>query len=509
MDAMGILQDIKKKIGQKDIFKYNRNQLIRCLISAINASALGSALGMRTDVTDGTIEQFRAILKFIFEYSSNDNPNCEDEEKLIHELIDLIFYFNDKYTPVRNYLEQCTTGMKELIFDRENNLYYEEKFNKLSSFSRIKDRLNEGGESGDSKAITTFSMVSYWKRNPKKNIFKDRFYKSLMKDYMEACWLDSEIKFDYEFIDFKYSELISFCASLLLIGEYFFLNQMTQTYGFLKEDELIDGIRRLTDLPEEKVLFFLKYVSYDYEYQKDKLTLIQSLIKCEDGYYFLPYNLTLGKLPIKMCRSIFDNDTLKYEKDISAIAKLKEKQMTEEILDLLKKYDCLDIKVGYQLKNKETNRFDAEYDILIYDNKTNKLYVTECKWYYIGDGEFEHIKLEKKIEKAINQRLERDKYIFDNPKEFVLDVFNKKEIVEVKEFLVSQNNMGMKKYGMTTIDYDTLQLAIKLNDSFEEAMDYIYKEKYFESIYFEEVPHDIEIEGYKFRINKLRGRKNY
>ena len=75
--------------------------------------------------------------------------------------------------------------------------------------------------------------------------------------------------------------------------------------------------------------------------------------------------------------------------------------------------------------------------------------------------------------------------------------------------MVSQNNMGMKKYGMTTIDYDTLQLAIKLNDSFEEAMDYIYKEKYFESIYFEGVPHDIEIEGYKFRINKLRGRKNY
>ena len=507
MDAMEILQDIRSKIGKRDIFKHNRDELVASLIAAINDLSQKSTIYLRTDLVDGIIEQFRAILKFIYEYSSNDNPITDKIDDLVLEFENMIMEFNWNFTPVRNFLEQCSIGTRELLYDEERGTYYEEDFNRFVNYSRIRDRLKDG-ESSDVKTDTTSSMMNYWQRNPKAYIFKDRFYKALMKDYIDACWLDSEIKFDYEFVDFKYSELISFCASLLLIGEYFFLNQMEYPYGFMQEEVLIDGIRRLTDLSEDKVKLFLKYATYDFNYQKDKLTLIQSLIRGKEGYYFLASTLTLGLLPIKMCRSIFDNDHAKYEKDLSAIAKLKEEQMTNEIIDALKKFDYLDIKVGYQLKNKETNKVDAEYDILIYDNRTFNLYIAECKWFYIGDDEFEHNKLDKKIEKSISHRLEKDKFILNDPKDFVSKAFNKDKINVVKEYLISQNFMGMRKHEMPVIDFETLKYSIDVNDSFEETMDYINEDKYIDSIDFEGVLHDIEIEGYKFNIYMIVGKKN-
>lgn len=505
-DSTKILNVIKNKIGQREIFKYNRDELIVCLITAINDLSRNAMLLMSEDLATDIIEQFRAILKFIFENSSNENPIYKEYDELTHIFVDMIMEFRENYTPVRNYLEQCSIGTRELLYDEITDTYYEEKFDKFVNFSRIRDRLKDG-ESDSVKDKSIKSMINYWKRNQKANLFRDRFYKSLMKDYIEACWLDSEIRFEYEFVDFKYSELISFCASLLLIGEYFFINQLNYFYGFLKEEDLINGISRLSDLSKDKVDFFLKYATYDYEYQKDKLTLIQSLIKGKEGYYFCASNLILGLLPIKMCRAIFDIDYKKYEKDISSIARLKEKQMTNSILNTLNKYD-LEVKIGYQIKNNTTNKIDAEYDILIYDKKNFTLYIAECKWFYIGDGEEEHNKLDKKIEKAIKERTIKDKFITDNLSSFGLETFGESNIKYVKEFLISQNFMGMKKHSMPVIDFETLKYSIEINASFKEAMDYIYSDKYIDSIDFKGELFDLSIEGYKFKIYKMLGKKN-
>lgn len=504
MNPMEILQDIKNKINKREIFKYNRDELVACLITAVNDLTRSSSLLMRSDMADAVIEQFRAILKFIFENSSNENEITPDAEGLTYKFHDLVMEFMEDYTPVRNYLEQCATGTRELLYDEKMDVYYESKFDKFANYSRIRDRVKTY-DSEETKHLATTSMMNYLFRNPKSFIFKDRFYKGLMNDFIDACWLDSEIKFEYEFVDFKYSELISFCAALLLIGEFFFLNQVKYFYGYIKEDAMIDGIRRLTDLSEEKVKLFLNYATYDYEYQKDKLTLIQSLIKGKEGYYFLSYNLTLGNLPIKMCRVMFDVDHKKYERDISAIAKLKEKQMTDEIINAIKKYD-VDIKLNYQYRNKETNKIDAEYDILIYDNISNNLYVAECKWFYVGDDEFEHMKLDKKIEKSISYRLDKDKCITRDPKGFVHEVFNKSTVNEVNEILISQNFMGMKKHNMPVLDFETLKLSIGRNDTFKDAMEYVYDEKYIDTIDFEGELHEIEIEGYKFKIYRMVGK---
>lgn len=193
-----------------------------------------------------------------------------------------------------------------------------------------------------------------------------------MKDYKEICWLDSEIKFDHDFGDFTYEELISFCAALKLMADYYSFMQMKQYCPTIEYESLVYGISKLSDLSKDKVRFFLEYQTYDYEYQKDKLTLIQALIKCDNNYYFYPTTLSIGMLPVKMYRLIVDYGREKYKKDISVIAKQKERQMTEEIVEQLKKYD-LNIVLNHKIK--EEKRDLAEYDMLIFDNKTNNLYL--------------------------------------------------------------------------------------------------------------------------------------
>ena len=130
MDAMEMLLDIKNKIGKREIFKYNREQLIKCLITAVNDVAFSSSIFLRNDITDGAIEQFRAILKFIFEYSSNDNPLYDNPEDLTHIFVDMVIEFNSCFTPVRNYLEQCETGMRKLLYDEKNNSVVSEGYHK-------------------------------------------------------------------------------------------------------------------------------------------------------------------------------------------------------------------------------------------------------------------------------------------------------------------------------------------------------------------------------------------
>lgn len=504
MDALEILQDIKNKIGKRKIFEYDRDNLIECLIIAVNNLSRDALLIHREDFATEVIEQFRAILKFIFEYSSN-NVKKIDKEDTVGIFEDMIIEFANKYTPVRNYLEQCSIGLKELLFDNKNNVFYENNFDKFANYQRVRDRLKDY-DSQDIKDKTSMSMVNFWKMNPKTSLFKNRFYKSLMKDFIEACWLDSEIKFEHEFNDFKYSEMITFCASLLMIGEYYFINQMKYRFGFIEENELINGIKELTDLTKDKIIFFLKVVTYDYNYQKDKLTLIQSLIKSNDGYYFCPSTLILGFLPIKMCRSLFDNYYDKYEKDLSIIARLKEKQMTSSIVQSLNKFH-LDIEEGFEIINDKTKQSDAEYDIIIFDDKTKNLYIAECKWFYVGDDDIDHNKIDKRIKKSINYRLLQDKYIKNNPDDFVKKVFNKDGVNEVKELLISQNFMGLKRHSMPVIDYDTLLQSIDKNKSFEDVMNYMLDEKYINSIDFEGELFDISLEGYNFKLFKMFGKK--
>lgn len=496
-----ILEDINSKIRSREIFQWNREFLVKSLIKAsIKVQIMAAYTTSGTNLVDQFIEQFKAILKFIFSADNKNGTIPSNENLIIDELCNMILEFTDKYTPIRNYLDQCILGIREIRYDQHNNLYFEDSYDNYSNYARMLDKIKTH-PSEDLKQEVQNKINSYvLMNNFKPNIFKDRYFYGLMNDYIDICWLESEIKFNHDFGTFTYEEMITFCASLKLMADYYQLFMIKHPCPIIEYEILVRGISRLTDLPREKVEIFLKYQTYDYLYQKDKITLIQGLIRFENKIYFNPTTLSIGLLPIKMYRLIVDYDNKKYEKDISMIANLKEKQMTEEIANQLAKYDLI-IKSNYKIKNGNKNL--AEYDMLIFDNKTNNIYICEFKWYFIGDGEREHKYIDDKIRDAIRYRKRKNKLILDNPQILSDELFTGAKVNNIYEILVSQNFSGGRKQNMTVIDFLSLKRSIEKYDNFEELMEYFLSNEYRKSIPIKTSTMSVDIEGYKFVFYRM------
>ena len=289
VNSKQILEDINNKIRNREIFKLNRAFLVKSIIIASTKVQYMSFFNSKEmNMVDQVIEQFRAILKFIFSVDNENGIVPANDEPTITEFSKMILEFVYNYTPIRNYLDQCIIGTREIQFDEDNKTYFEEKYDAYSNYARMLDKVKEYPNE-ELKQKTLKSVGSYLSSNKfKPNLFKDRYFYALMNDYREICRLDSEIKFDYDFGDFTYEELISFCAALKIMADYYSFMMMKELCPVIPYESLVYGIARLSDLSKDKVKFFLRYQTYDYEYQKDKLTLIQGLIRCGDNYYFYP-----------------------------------------------------------------------------------------------------------------------------------------------------------------------------------------------------------------------------
>ena len=491
-----ILNIINEKIKKRDVFKYKRECLVKCLIIATYNAMKIAFLKLGINKTNQVVQQYRAILKFIY---SVDNVNGEiplNQNLLISSLEKMIMEFVETYTPVRNYLEQC--GLKNREFRIEGNYIVEDSYNNSSDYARSLDKFKKF-PSEDLKVEVTQKIGRYLAvQNYKSNILKDRYYKSLMSEYIQICWYDSEIHFDYDFKDFKYEELVRFCAAFKLIADYYTIMIYRKGINPVSAASLASCIAYLSDLEVDKVNMFLDYETYNFDYQNRKLTLLQDLCKFENNFYFCPISISLGLLPVKLFRVISDFNKKKYEKDFSEIAHLKEQQMTSDIKEKLSKYASLKIVVNQKLTENKVPI--AEYDFLGFDEEDKTLYIGEFKWFFVADGEKEHNDLDSKLNKAVSDRKNKNKYIFDDPNKFGKDVFGVNKVEKVKEFLICQNYCGHVKQEITVIDYETLQYCSEFYDSFSDLMNCILSGEYIKSIPLENFPMDIELEGYKFNF---------
>ena len=220
--SKNILEDINNKIRNREIFKLNRAFLVKSLIIAsTNVQYMSFFYSQSMNMVDQVIEQFRAILKFIFSVDNENGIVPSRDSEVITEFSKMIVEFVDDYTPIRNYLDQCTIGTRNIQFDVEKGFYFEDKYDDYSNYARMLDKVKEYPNE-DLKQKSLNSVGSYLSVNRfKPNLFKDRFFYTLMKEYREICWLDSEIKFDHDFGDFTYDELISFCAALKIMADYY------------------------------------------------------------------------------------------------------------------------------------------------------------------------------------------------------------------------------------------------------------------------------------------------
>ena len=505
MKPKSILEDINTKIGNREIFKYNRESLVQSLIVATNRAIFGAYFKMDLNYADQVVEQYRAILKFIYGVDNEDGIVPENQTPIIDEFEKLIDYFLKSYTPVRNLLDRCIIGTGKIKYDEANSRYCEYDCEEYSYYSRMIDKVKDFPS--EKKKNEAFNLIGKYLnlKKFKTSVFKDRYFKSMIDDYREICLLDSEIKFDFDFGDFTYYELISFCASLKIIGDFYYFWLVKEGIFSIDYEDMVDGIYRLTNLPKSKIELFLKYQTYDYEYQKSKLTLIQGLILIADKFYFLPATINLGLLPVKMYRLIYDYDRHRYHKEILKIRKTKELQMTNDIVSTLKKYD-LQIKTNHIIKNGKQPV--AEYDMLVFDNQTTNLYICEFKWHFVGDGESDHKLIDDILEEEIQHRLEKDKYILDDSLKICEELFGSDKVNEVKELLISQNFSGNTKHSMPVIDFETLQWSTERFDCFEQLMDYFLTGEYRKAIPVQSELADIEVEGYKFSLYQICAKNN-
>ena len=92
----------------------------------------------------------------------------------------------------------------------------------------------------------------------------------------------------------------------------------------------------------------------------------------------------------------------------------------------------------------ENGKIKAEFDLPVYDEEDNKLLLVELKWFFKGDGEFDHQKIDQKLKKAILSRKEKQEFVEKNIKRLLLDMFNVEmvEKPEIMSCIVSKNYSG-------------------------------------------------------------------
>lgn len=96
-----------------------------------------------TNIIDQNIAQFRTILKFIFSVDNENGMIPSNNEETIIEFPKMILEFVDNYTPIRNYLDQCIIKIRDIKFDDDKKIYFEEKTDTYSSYARMLDKVKE------------------------------------------------------------------------------------------------------------------------------------------------------------------------------------------------------------------------------------------------------------------------------------------------------------------------------------------------------------------------------
>ena len=180
-------------------------------------------------------------------------------------------------------------------------------------------------------------------------------------------------------------------------------------------------------------------MTYDPEFHKNKVTIYQPLFQV--GYYifYSPMMVYFSLAQDKLFYIMKENKS--YQTIISEIAKDRETIMTNQILHFI---DSSQLLYNANYKVAENGKIKAEFDLPVYDEEDNKLLLVELKWFFKGDGEFDHQKIDQKLKKAILSRKEKQEFVEKNIKRLLLDMFNVEmvEKPEIMSCIVSKNYSG-------------------------------------------------------------------
>lgn len=544
-DISGIKQEIYDFAKNYDIYK-NNTFLEACfkLTCAVEESFINllsqGILSLQFDyisvLQDKLRGAYREALKNAYRFCNNTETNAEPQigrEELKKICDNLVEYFN--FNEVRNLFEQTQIGRYTVEINSNKEITFIRNKAKRSSNSELYARwVNNQKPENEKKKISNDEgkklyqfmadpqLCRFWDIN-EPTLARFSHFKQVYKFALAKVQSDSEEHVNYDLGGFNTEEFQKVYAVLVAmsvtITNYHFvsriLNKLEINYSkpiaIVKHDKLIELIQRCTGLSCEKIGTIIKSVIYDPQIHSDKITIYQPLFLFGDTVFFSPsiifYSMAYDKILYLAKRSPA------FQPVISKLAKEREEIMIDDLCEFLEANSQLLYVANYIVKEK--NKPIAEFDLIIYDEANKKMLLTELKWYFKGDGEFDYAKIDKKLQGAVSDRIEKEKIAKKHLREIKeeLDIQEDTDI-EIKSCVVSKNFSGsdfvdddlaifdefLFKLLLEKEEFDLSKLFAKLKDkSYIPEMD---------SVGYCYIPRTVELSGYKINFEGIAQKNN-
>ena len=479
---------------------------------------------------DNDRHSYREALKHAYRYciqKNNGNTlSCTDTTQAA-QILSNFFNFND----IRNMFEQTDLGKYHIEINADNEISFIRNKG-LRPFDtelyrrwidNAKPELNNNFQNKPDVELYNFAFSPQYSRELDITspilCRKTHFLKIITKS-LEKVRSDSEEAENYDFINFKtndfekiYSVLIALsvsylnyhCTTRLIKGIEIHKNEPIIK---LHSQELIDIIQTFSGCEKQRILSVLNLLTYDPEFHKNKYTIFQPLFYIEDTYFFSPslvyFSMAYDKLLfLAKCNA-------KYKKLISNLAKEREVIMTNDICNYIEKHTEWLYLTNYKISEKSKTL--AEFDIIIYDDKSNKLLLAELKWFFKFDGEAGSKKVDDKLKKFITDRKFKEQYaqthLSDIMKELDVEDYDK-DSIEILSCLISKNYSGSDFINDKIAVFDDFwfkefikQAQFNLPLIFEKIKDKTYIPD-MSSVPIVYIPQSAKYAGYKINFEQL------
>lgn len=474
---------------------------------------------------------YREALKNAYRFCKNSETNYEpqiEREELNLICDNLVEYFS--FNEVRNLFEQAQLGKYTVDINSDTEISFIRNQSKRTINSELyarwinnqkpEDEIRRASNDAEKELYLYMSSPGFCKFWDMKEptLSTPSHFKKVYRAALRKVKDDNEEQINYDFGGFNTEEFQKAYAVLVAmsvtISNYHLVSRIlnklemnnNKPIARLDRNKLIALIQKYTGLPTIKIEAVINYIIYDPQIHADKITIYQPLFYLGETIFFSPsiiyYSMAYDKMLYLAKRSPA------FQPVISKVAKEREGIMTDELCGYLETNSQLLYTTNYVVM-EGTNPI-AEFDLIIYDEINRKLLLTELKWFFKGDGEFEHAKIDKKLQEAVSDRIKKERIAKKHLREIQeeLNIQDDSDI-EIRSCVVSKNFSGsdfidddlaifdefLFKLLLEEVEFDLSKLFDKLKDkSYIPDMS---------SVGYCYIPRTVEISGYKINFEGL------
>ena len=459
--------------SQFDLFKQNDLQSacykLTCDIEEIFLGLLSTQMVM-TDFDRIAILQdrfrggYRAAIKWAFQYcAQSDKPFHPNACQYAFGCCGDVISVGAEFANIRNAFDQAELGKLKISMDDHRMQFSPSRSLRdvnADLYARFIDH-EKYTETENKKTITydqkTFAHMINPDHSSRWNDFSKRphdkqLFSKIYKDCLKKVKIDTEDYSNFDFGEFTLEDYEKVYSILMALGVMNFnyqrtsrernqYNKSSSPIFFREITSLIQFITENSKVKRKAVKSILELLTYDYEFHKNKVTVVQPLFSFGKFVFFSPSLLYYSDAVDKLLYLVKElNNTPEV---ISKIAKEREQVMTDRIMSFVAQNSNLQCVPNYKLilNGKPV----AEFDILLYDGNSNSLLLTELKYFFKADGEDGHKKVDLKIQDAIKSRLSKQRLAEKHIDLLLRDAFEISPTAtppKIKSCIVSQNYSG-------------------------------------------------------------------